>query len=148
MEANFGDGMYTELFKPVLNQFHQCNVEEIKHSKQKEARIIDVLEPIMNQHRLIISLTEAERDYEENKEEPRRQLFYQMTRLTRDKGSLQYDDRIDVLAMGVNYWVEQMAADEAIAYNDRRVEELEENIKSFMNTAEVSQEDENVWVKV
>ena len=102
----------------------------------------------MNQHRLIISLTEAERDYEENKEEPRRQLFYQMTRLTRDKGSLQYDDRIDVLAMGVNYWVEQMAADEAIAYNDRRVEELEENIKSFMNTAEVSHEDENVWVKV
>ena len=71
-----------------------------------------------------------------------------MTRLTRDKGSLQYDDRIDVLAMGVNYWVEQMAADEAIAYNDRRIEELEENIKSFMNTAEVSQEDENVWVKV
>ena len=148
IEANFGDGMYTELFKPVLNQFHQCHVEEIKHSKQKEARIIDVLEPIMNQHRLIISLTEAERDYEENKEEPRRQLFYQMTRLTRDKGSLQYDDRIDVLAMGVNYWVEQMAADEAIAYNDRRVEELEENIKSFMNTAEVSHEDENVWVKV
>ncbi len=71
-----------------------------------------------------------------------------MTRLTRNKGSFQYDDRIDVLAMGVNYWVEQMAADEAIAYNDRRIEELEENIKSFMNTAEVSQEDENVWVKV
>ena len=71
-----------------------------------------------------------------------------MTRLTKDKGSLQYDDRIDVLAMGVNYWVEQMASDEAIAYNDRRVEELEENIKSFMNTAEVSPKDENVWVKV
>jgi prefoldin subunit 5 len=50
--------------------------------------------------------------------------------------------------MGVNYWVEQMAADEAIAYNDRRVEELEENIKSFMNNIEVSQEEENVWVKV
>jgi prefoldin subunit 5 len=71
-----------------------------------------------------------------------------MTRLTRDKGSLQYDDRIDVLAMGVNYWVEQMAADEAIAYNERRVDELEENIKSFMNTADISHEEENVWVKV
>jgi len=35
-----------------------------------------------------------------------------------------------------------------IAYNDRRVEELEENIKSFMNTAEVSQEDEHLWVKI
>jgi len=50
--------------------------------------------------------------------------------------------------MGVNYWVEQMAADEAIAYNERRVDELEENIKSFMNTSDISHEEENVWVKV
>ena len=148
IEANFGDGMYTELFKPVLNQYHQCHVEEIKHSKQKEARIIDVLEPIMNQHRLVIDLDEARNDYENSKEEPRRQLFYQMTRLTRDKGSLQYDDRIDVLAMGVNYWVEQMAADETLAYHERRNEQFEDNIKSFMATVDQSYEDENVWVQV
>ena len=148
IEANFGDGMYTELFKPVLNQYHQCHVEEIKHSKQKEARIIDVLEPIMNQHRLVIDLEEARNDYENSKEEPRRQLFYQMTRLTRDKGSLQYDDRIDVLAMGVNYWVEQMAADETLAYHERRNEQFEDNIKSFMATVDQAHEDENVWVQV
>lgn len=148
IEANFGDGMYTELFKPVLNQYHQCHVEEIKHSKQKEARIIDVLEPIMNQHRLVIDLEEARNDYENSKEEPRRQLFYQMTRLTRDKGSLQYDDRIDVLAMGVNYWVEQMAADETLAYHERRNEQFEDNIKSFMATVDQAYEDENVWVQV
>ena len=148
IEANFGDGMYTEIFKPVLFKYHQCHVEEIKHSKQKEARIIDVLEPIMNQHRLVIDLNEAKRDYEEHKEEPRRQLFYQMTRLTRDKGSLQYDDRIDVLAMGVNYWVEQMASDENLAYKERQEYELEENIRSFMEKVDKSYEDENVWVKV
>ena len=148
IEANFGDGMYTELFKPVLNQYHQCHVEEIKHSKQKEARIIDVLEPIMNQHRLVIDLEEARNDYENSKEEPRRQLFYQMTRLTRDKGSLQYDDRIDVLAMGVNYWVEQMAADETLAYHERRNEQFEDNIKSFMATVDQAYEDENIWIKV
>ena len=148
IEANFGDGMYTELFKPVLNQYHQCHVEEIKHSKQKEARIIDILEPIMNQHRLVIDLDEARNDYENSKEEPRRQLFYQMTRLTRDKGSLQYDDRIDVLAMGVNYWVEQMAADETLAYHERRNEQFEDNMKSFMATVDQAYEDENVWIKV
>ena len=119
IEANFGDGMYTELFKPVLNQ-----------------------------HRLVIDLEEARNDYENSKEEPRRQLFYQMTRLTRDKGSLQYDDRIDVLAMGVNYWVEQMAADETLAYHERRNEQFEDNIKSFMATVDQSYEDENVWVQV
>ena len=148
IEANFGDGMYTEIFKPVLFQYHQCHVEEIKHNKQKEARIIDVLEPIMNQHRLVIDLEEAKRDYEENKEQPRRQLFYQMTRLTRDKGSLQYDDRIDVLAMGVNYWVEQMAADENKAYVDRQEYQLEENIRSFMEKTGAMQDDDDVWVKI
>jgi len=71
-----------------------------------------------------------------------------MTRLTRDKGSLQYDDRIDVLAMGVNYWVEQMAADESLAYNERKNAQFEENIKSFMSTVDQSYEDENVWVKI
>ena len=102
----------------------------------------------MNQHRLVIDLDEAKKDYEDNKEAPRRQLFYQMTRLTRDKGSLQYDDRVDVLAMGVNYWVEQMASDENLAYTERQEYELEENMRSFMEQVDKSYEDENVWVKV
>ena len=145
IEANFGDGMYTEIFKPILFKYHRCTVEEIKHSKQKEARIIDDLEPVMNQHRLIFDRSEVERDYEESKEEPRRQLFYQMTRLTRDKGSLQYDDRLDVLAMGVHYWWEQMAQDEHDAYKDRQQEEFMDGIMTFMNTVNETNIDESVW---
>ena len=145
IEANFGDGMYTEIFKPILFKYHRCTVEEIKHSKQKEARIIDDLEPVMNQHRLIFDRSEVERDYEESKEEPRRQLFYQMTRLTRDKGSLQYDDRLDVLAMGVHYWWEQMAQDEHDAYKDRQQEEFMDGIMNFMNTVNETNIDESVW---
>ena len=148
IEANFGDGMYTEIFKPILFKYHRCAVEEIKHSKQKEARIIDSLEPVMNQHRLIFDRSEVERDYEESKEEPRRQLFYQMTRLTRDKGSLQYDDRLDVLAMGVKYWWEQMAQDEHDAYKDRQQEEFLSGISNFMNTVNQSSIDESVWTQV
>ena len=147
IEANFGDGMYTEIFKPVLFKYHRCTVEEIKHSKQKEARIIDALEPVMNQHRLVIDRVEVERDYEESKEEPRRQLFYQMTRLTRDKGSLQYDDRLDVLAMGVQYWWEQMAQDEHAAYKERQQEEFMDGIMNFMNTVNETNVDESVWTQ-
>jgi len=147
IEANFGDGMYTEIFKPILFKYHRCSVEEIKHSKQKEARIIDALEPVMNQHRLVIDRGEVERDYEESKEEPRRQLFYQMTRLTRDKGSLQYDDRLDVLAMGVQYWWEQMAQDEHDAYKDRQQEEFMNGIMNFMNTVNETNIDESVWTQ-
>ena len=52
IESNFGDGMATQLLKPVLADIHPCNVEEVRHSIQKEKRIIDTLEPIMNTHRL------------------------------------------------------------------------------------------------
>ena len=148
IEANFGDGMYSELFKPVLYKYHPCNVEEIKHHRQKEARIIDVLEPIMNQHRLIIDRSEAEKDYEESKDQPRRQLFYQMTRLTNEKGALQYDDRIDVLAMGVQYWVEQMAADEELAYKERHDAEIEHSILTFMNNITDTHTDHDVWTTI
>jgi hypothetical protein len=34
-----------------------------------------------------------------------------MTRLTRDRGALQHDDRLDALAIAVGYWVESMARD-------------------------------------
>ena len=148
IEANFGDGMYTEIFKPVLFNYHRCNVEEVKHSIQKEARIIDSLEPVMNQHRLIFDRAEVDRDYEDSKEEPRRQLFYQMTRLTRDKGSLQYDDRIDVLAMGVKYWWEQMAADENQAYVDRQQEDFLEGVNNFMNQTKGQESELMVWNQV
>jgi hypothetical protein len=140
--------MYTEIFKPVLFNYHRCNVEEVKHSIQKEARIIDSLEPVMNQHRLIFDRAEVDRDYEDSKEEPRRQLFYQMTRLTRDRGSLQYDDRIDVLAMGVKYWWEQMAADENQAYVDRKQEDFLEGVNNFMNQTKGQETERMVWNQV
>jgi hypothetical protein len=41
-----------------------------------------------------------------------------------------------------------MAADETLAYHERRNEQFEDNIKSFMSTVDQSYEDENVWIKV
>ncbi len=148
IEDNFGDGMYTQLFKPVLHEYYPCTVEEIKHNKQKEHRILDVLEPLIGTHKLVISYSEVLRDYEESKEHPQRQLFYQMTRLTRDKGSLQYDDRIDVLAMGAAYWTEQVQANREQEYQDRRSNEIERGCKEFMSSVNETMEDEHVWVKV
>ena len=51
VESNFGDGMFNQLFMPVLNKVHPVTMSEVRHNKQKERRIIDVLEPVMNQHR-------------------------------------------------------------------------------------------------
>ncbi|WP_431310771.1 hypothetical protein [Labrys miyagiensis] len=54
IEANFGDGMYAQLLRPVFNNIHPCLIGEVKHSTHKEIRIIDTIEPLMARHKLII----------------------------------------------------------------------------------------------
>jgi hypothetical protein len=48
------DGMFTHLFKPLVNSIHPCSFEEVRNHTQKERRIIDTLEPVMARHRLVI----------------------------------------------------------------------------------------------
>lgn len=131
VEANFGDGMFTQLLKPVFTRVHPVTIEEVKHSTQKERRICDVLEPVLNQHRLVVDSAVVKRDFEA---EPHRQLFYQLTRITRDRGALINDDRLDALAIAVTYWVEHMARDTDKAAEDHRAEMLKRELESFSET--------------
>ena len=132
IESNFGDGMATQLLKPVLADIHPCNVEEVRHSIQKEKRIIDTLEPIMNTHRLVIDDKLIKDDFQLD---PDHQLFRQMTRITRDKGALRHDDQIDALAIAANYWVEVMDRDQTLSYNQHKEEMLQEDLDKFMEQA-------------
>jgi hypothetical protein len=93
IEANFGDGMYTQLIKPVLSKVHPCTVEEVKHSVQKERRIIDTLEPTMARHRLVLDRKVIEEDFRtaneyEGENKFKKALVYQLTRICYDKGLL------------------------------------------------------------
>lgn len=132
-ESNFGDGMFTQLFKPVLQNIYPCSIVEVRHSTQKEKRIIDTLEPVMNQHRLIVDEEIIQEDF--RCPELKKQLFYQMTRLTKDRGSLAFDDRIDALSIAVNYWVEVMDRDAQSALEDYREEQLDIELENFMEAA-------------
>jgi len=60
-------------------------------------------------------------------------LAYQMTRITRDRGALSHDDRLDVLAMAVKYWVDQMAADADREIIDRRDQLMRDELDRFIN---------------
>ena len=62
-------------------------------------------------------------------------LAHQMTRVTKEKGALVHDDRLDVLSMAVNYWVEQMAADVDISIKDRKSRLLDEELEKFLDNA-------------
>lgn len=138
VESNFGDGMFTELLKPFIANTYPVAMEEVRHSKQKEQRIIDTLEPVMNQHRLVIDPKVIYRDYDSVQHMPPEKassymLTYQMTRITKARGALAHDDRLDVLAMAVQYWVDQMAADADKAIRSKKEEMLEAHLESFMD---------------
>lgn len=140
VEANFGDGMYTELLKPVMSRIHPCIIEEVKHSVQKERRIIDTLEPVMNRHKLVFDRKVIEEDYKtaqaydaDNKFT--KTLVYQMSRICYDKGALKHDDRLDALAIGVSYWAEKMGQDADKGIENEKEKLLDDALRNFMDHA-------------
>ena len=149
-EANFGDGMFGELIKPVFGRIHPCTIEEVRHSAQKEKRIIDTLEPVMNQHRLIVDPKVIEKDFQSIEGDgevlSRYRLFYQMSRLTRDRGSLAQDDRLDALAIAVSYWVQAMARDTEIAHKEHKDELFQKELDKFMESAIGNRSKQRNWL--
>lgn len=159
IEDNFGDGMFLALITPVITRAWEKHnkdkpegaqggtvVEGMKSPKvQKELRILASLEPVTQGHRLVVSSSVIEQDFQSiqqiDSEETRARysLFYQMTHLTRDRDCLMKDDRIEGLAaacaqfsevIGVNPWEMAGKRDE-----DRMAEELE---KLFEDADEVA----------
>ena len=129
IETNFGDGIVSELFKKHLQQTKQnIFVDEVRANVRKEDRIIDSLEPVLNQHRLIVNRSVIDWDYTSNKDSAPESrllymLFYQMSRMCREKGAVKHDDRIDVLAMAVKYYTDALAIS---AYEQVKLREREE----------------------
>jgi len=137
VEPNFGDGMFAQLLRAVSYKVYRVAIEDSKWSRQqKEARIIDTLEPVLNAHRLIVSPSVIEQDFRSTEEYPteeqnRYRLFYQMTRVTRERGSLAKDDRLDALAMGVGYWLDYLSRDTTKAKSDYEDRQLKEELKRW-----------------
>lgn len=130
IEDNFGDGMFTALFKPALMKHYACTIEEVHSTGQKERRIIDVLEPVLNQHRLVIDEKVVRDDY--NPERVNYQLMYQLTRITKDRHALRHDDRLEALAMAVKHWVGRMAQSVDDAAARQREALMDAELAKFM----------------
>jgi len=140
IESNMGDGMFTELFKPVVNAVHPVTINEVRHNIQKERRIIDTLEPVLNAHKMVIDRSVIKDDYQSAlvypiESQSRYMLIHQLSRITAEKGSLLQDDRLDALAIATNYWVQQMAANADLNMNDRKTELLDQELEKFMSSA-------------
>ena len=152
IESNFGDGMFNELIKPFLRKIYPVSIEEVRHSVQKEKRIIQTLEPVMNQHRLVIDPKVIQDDFDSVQHRPPEQaqrymLTYQMSRITTYRGSLAHDDRLDALAMGVKYWTDLMSADVDREMTDRKEQLLTDELDKFVNGYNINSAPRaNTWI--
>ena len=130
IEDQFGAGMMVELFRPILARHFlpegseeapdgwAATLDGMRVSGQKELRIISSLEPVMNQHRLVL-----DHEVASNQE-----LQRQMTRITRQRNCLRHDDEVEALAMAVKLWEDVMAVDPDINEKRRKDQELHDMV--------------------
>lgn len=133
IESNFGDGMYLKLFSPVLSRAWKCGLSEVRSKGQKEVRIADTMEPILGAHKLVVYAPAILHDYNtalnaDGTHDPSVSLFHQMTRLTRERGALAHDDRLDALAIACAFFVESMAQDEQKGVEEAHADWLEDHM--------------------
>jgi hypothetical protein len=138
IESNFGDGMYAQLMLPVLSKIYPdgAGIEDDHVTGQKEARIIDNLEPALAAHKVILDETclthlVTDKTHQKDHEAVLKSPCYQLTRLTRDRGSLKYDDCLDALAGAVRWWTDRMARDVDQSVADRDEERFDEMLQRF-----------------
>ena len=144
IESNFGDGIVAELFKKHIQQTKQSiYIEETRANVRKEDRIIDSLEPVLNQHRLIVDRKVIDWDYKSNADEaPEKRLlymlFYQMSRMCREKFAVKHDDRLDCLAQGVKYYTDALSISAEKQIATRKLEEFTSILEDYLDRPQAS----------
>jgi hypothetical protein len=140
IESNFGDGAIMELMKKHAQEMKVgMTFEEVRATTRKEDRIIDILEPVLNQHRLVMDQRLIDWDYRSNsdmapEERLPRMLMYQLTRMCREKGAVKHDDRVDALALGVKYFQDILAISAKEQDIQRSREQWNNMINGFLNS--------------
>jgi hypothetical protein len=117
IEKNYGNGALAQVWTPMLLKAHKCGIEEVWETGQKELRIIDILEPVIGAGKFVVHEQIITDDWQRCQKFPGdvRQTYsflFQLARITRDKGALIHDDRLDAVAGSVRHWVEALGVDE------------------------------------
>lgn len=128
VESNYGDGMFSSLLRPVVARVAgRIAIEEFKVSGNKERRILDTLEPVMSQHRLIFDTSAIN-----NKE-----TQIQLTRMQDKRGALKHDDRVDILASAVKNWADEMIINPDVLIERNKEKEHRETVKNWLSNERI-----------
>lgn len=151
VEEDFGQGMFAQLLAPyVRKEWEAVNaklprsewgatevVSERAKRMQKELRILEVLEPLFNGHRLVVSLDVLVEDLNQVRRRDgtdlrdRYSLMYQITRLTRERDSLPHDDRVEGLAGLMMMLIEFLGMSPEDQARVRRQASVDEELAKF-----------------
>ena len=142
-EDNWGQGMFLNLFQPILRQHFiesedekwGATLEGFRVQGQKEVRIIQALEPVMNQKRLILDPEVA----------ANQELQRQIVHLTRDRNCLRHDDEIEALAMCVKLFEVLMATDPKQGEMRRKEQEMLDEVNAHYAAMGLSTLGSNRW---
>jgi hypothetical protein len=130
IEKNFGNGAHANMMKPLFpREGWPVEIVEVYETGQKELRIIDIIEPLLTSHRLILSPEVIEADYASVNRYPVEvrstyRLLHQIAMITRERGCLRHDDRLDALAGAIRYVVEKLDFDTKLVMEARRRKEI------------------------
>lgn len=125
LEKNMGHGTATMLVQNYFlalgedgkKRLPGVGISEIYSTGQKERRIIDCLRPVLQRHRMLVHQSAVDTDHKDCLQYPAvarqvRSGFFQLQNITTDRGSLEKDDRIDVLAILVRQLAGFLSIDE------------------------------------
>ena len=86
----------------------------------------------MSSHRLVVNQTLIAKDYSTAEFDIKYSLFYQMSRITKDRGALVHDDRLDAVEGAVRYWSKSMARDNDKANKQHQDKLMDRTLKDFV----------------
>ena len=118
IEKNMGYGAFRAVFTPVLRkEIPTAGIEDDLVTGQKEARIINTLEPVMGRGALIITESAVRHDLETSSlYAPQLRLtysfFYQLAKISLTRNALVHDDRVDAVEGLVRHFNEALAMDQ------------------------------------
>jgi hypothetical protein len=114
VEKNYGgDAWPNAITRTAFDKEWPVTVEQVWSAGQKELRIIDTLEPLLGAHKLVINTDVLNQDVHLAQKYPQEkravyQFMHQAKHITRERGALEHEDRLEAFSMAVKYLHDEM----------------------------------------
>ena len=138
-EDNYGDGMFGEILKQHFKTAYPMKITGVRSSGRKEHRIIDTLEPVLRSHKLVVDHGALLRD--SRRDNSGYSLQYQLTRITRERGAIRWDDAIDCLSIGIGHLVRAAGVNSEESLENLKRRQMEEHIENLLKVTQVFREE-------